>query len=60
MTVLIFALGLVFVIEGLLYALFPGAMKNMMKFVIEQQDSAIRLAGLLSATIGVFIIYMVK
>lgn len=56
----IIAIGLVFVIEGLCYALFPEAMKNMMKFAIEQQEGAIRRVGLMAAVIGVVIIYLIK
>lgn len=57
---LIVALGLVFVIEGVCYALFPVAMKNMMKFAIDQQENNIRKVGLGAAIIGVVIIYLVK
>lgn len=57
---LIIAIGLVFVIEGLCYALFPGAMKNMMKFAIEQEETAVRKVGLIAAVIGVVIIYLIK
>ena len=60
MSELIIALGLVFVIEGLLYALFPNKMKDMMKVALEQEDSAIRAIGLVAAFMGVFIIYVVK
>lgn len=54
------ALGLVFVIDGVLYALFPSAMKNMMKMAIGQDDQSIRLVGLIATFIGVTIIYLIK
>ena len=60
MVELIVALGLVFVIEGVLYALFPSAMKNMMKLAIGQNDQSIRIIGLVAAFIGVAIIYLIK
>ena len=58
MTELIIAVGLIFVIEGMLYALFPGAMKNMMKMVLNEEDGTIRQVGLLAAVIGVIVIYV--
>jgi len=60
MTELFIAIGIVFVIEGALYALFPASMKNMMKMALEQSDSALRLVGLIAAFIGLVIIYIIK
>ncbi len=54
------AIGLVFVIEGLLYALFTNSMKNMMKTAIEQSENTIRIMGLCALFIGVVIIYVIK
>ena len=42
MTEIIIAIGIVFVIEGFLYALFPTSMKNMMKMALEQSENALR------------------
>ena len=54
------AIGLVFVIEGLLYALFTNSIKNMMKTAIEQSENTIRITGLCALFIGVVIIYVIK
>lgn len=54
------AIGFLFVIEGLLYALFPKNMKNMMKIAIEQNENTLRLTGLCALFIGVIIIYLIK
>ena len=49
---LIIAIGLLLFIEGLLYALFPSKMKNMLKLVEKMQINQLRIIGLLSALIG--------
>lgn len=54
------AIALVFVIEGILYALFPEMMKNMMARVMEQPTSALRSIGLVSAVLGVVLVWMIK
>jgi len=56
----IVALGMVLVIEGILYALFPASMQNMMRIALEQPESKLRQAGLIAAIIGVGIIYIIK
>ncbi len=57
---LVTALALILVIEGMIYALFPEAMKRMMLMLQDQPGSALRSAGLLAATIGVGIIWMMR
>ncbi len=57
---LLIALALVLVIEGALYALFPEAMKRMMVSVAQQPGSALRSAGLLAATVGVGIVWLLR
>ena len=59
MTALITALGLVFVIEGTLYALFPEAMKSMIRQVLALPNNAVRTAGLIAAVIGVGLVWLV-
>ena len=54
------ALGLVFAMEGLVFAAFPGAAKRAMESVIETPESALRLVGLLSALVGVLLIWLVR
>ena len=57
---LIIAFGLFFFIEGILYALFPSKMKNMLKKLKLIKDSQLRTAGLIFALIGFIIIYYAK
>ena len=57
---LIIAFGLFLFIEGILYALFPSKMKNMLKKLEEIKESQLRSGGLLFAVIGFFIIWYVK
>jgi uncharacterized protein YjeT (DUF2065 family) len=57
---LVIAFALVLVIEGLLYALFPDAMKRMMVSVMSLPSSSMRSAGLLSAIVGVGIVWLIR
>jgi len=57
---LIIALGLFFFFEGILYALFPSKMKNMLKKLELIKDSQLRTGGLIFALIGFIIIYYAK
>ncbi len=57
---LIIAFGLFFFIEGILYALFPSKMKNMIKKLELIKDSQFRTGGLIFALIGFIIIYYAK
>ena len=57
---LIIALGLFFFIEGILYALFPSKMKDMIKKLELIKDSQLRTGGLIFALIGFIIIYYAK
>ena len=60
MTDLLVALGLVMVIEGLLYALFPEGMKRMMQLLLTLPSEQIRSAGLVFAVIGVGIVWLLR
>ncbi len=57
---LIIAFGLFLFIEGILYALFPSKMKNMLKKLELIKDSQLRTGGLIFALIGFIIIYYAK
>jgi|TARA_B100001093_G_C26444470_1_gene849585 uncharacterized protein YjeT (DUF2065 family) len=57
---LIIAFGLFLFIEGVLYAIFPSKMKNMIKKLELIKDSQLRVGGLVFAIIGFIIIYYVK
>jgi uncharacterized protein YjeT (DUF2065 family) len=57
---LIIAFGLFLFIEGILYALFPSKMKNMLKKMEMIKDSQLRMGGLIFAVIGFIIIWYIK
>ena len=57
---LIIAFGLFLFIEGILYALFPSKMKNMLKKLELIEDRQLRTAGLIFALLGFIIIYYSK
>ena len=57
---LIIAFGLFLFIEGILYALFPSKMKNMLKIVEKLPVSQLRISGLLFALIGFVIVWYLK
>ena len=57
---LIIAFGLFLFIEGILYALFPSKMKNMLKKIDTIKESQLRFGGLFFALIGFLIIWYFK
>ena len=57
---LIIAFGLFLFLEGILYALFPSKMKNMLLKLNEINNSQLRTGGLIFALIGFIIIWYVK
>ena len=57
---LVIAFGLFLFIEGILYALFPSKMKNMLKKLELIQDSQLRNGGIIFAIIGFIIVYYIK
>ena len=57
---LIIAFGLFLFIEGILYALFPSKMKNMLKKMEAVKDTQLRTGGLIFAVIGFVIIWYIK
>jgi len=54
---LIIAFGLFLFIEGVLYAIFPTKMKNMLKKLELISDNQLRTGGLVFAVLGFIIIY---
>lgn len=60
MSELITALGLVLVIEGALYALFPDGMKRLMALVLNQPAGSLRTAGVVAAGLGVGIVWLLR
>ena len=57
---LIIALGLFLFIEGLLYAIIPSKMKNMLSKLNQISDGQLRSGGLIFAIIGFVIIWYIK
>jgi uncharacterized protein YjeT (DUF2065 family) len=54
------AIGLVFAIEGILFAAFPALVKRAIAHVLETPDTTLRLIGIISAVIGVVLIWLVR
>jgi uncharacterized protein YjeT (DUF2065 family) len=54
------AVALIFVIEGILYALFPAAMQRMIAQIAILPPQALRTAGLFSAFLGVALVWLLK
>ena len=57
---IVIAFGLLLFIEGILYALFPSKMKNMLLKLEMVKDSQLRTGGLIFALIGFLIIWYIK
>jgi uncharacterized protein len=56
----IVALGLVFVIEGLVFSAFPATAKRAMESVQQTQDGSLRIVGLVSAALGTLLIWAIR
>jgi hypothetical protein len=54
------ALGLVFVIEGLVFAAFPGPTKRALASVMQSPDNMLRGVGLVSAVVGLVLIWIIR
>ena len=57
---LIIAIGLLLFIEGILYALFPSKMKNMLKVIEKWSVNKLRVNGMFFAIIGFIIVWYFK
>ena len=57
---LFIAFGLFLFIEGILYALFPSKMKNMLKKLDMISNNQLRIGGVIFAILGFVIIYYLK
>ena len=57
---LIIAFGLFLFIEGIVYALFPSKMKNMLLNLNKINNNQLRTGGLIFAIIGFVIVWYVK
>jgi uncharacterized protein len=54
------ALGLVLVIEGALYALFPEGIQRMMAQATGLPPAYLRIAGLAAAVVGFLIVWLIR
>lgn len=54
------AVAFVFVIEGLFYFLFPEAMKNLIQTVLQLPANQLRIAGLVSISIGFILTWLIQ
>ena len=54
------AVGLVLVLEGLLFAAFPGATKRAMANALETPDATLRAIGIASAVLGLAAVWLVR
>lgn len=60
MSDLVAALGLVLMIEGVLYAGFPRGLKWMMAQAQDIPDATLRVGGLAAAALGLLVVWMVR
>jgi uncharacterized protein YjeT (DUF2065 family) len=60
MTDFLTALALVLVIEGILYALFPEAMKRAAAQAVLIPPQTLRMGGLAAAGLGVIIVWLLR
>jgi hypothetical protein len=54
------ALGLVLVIEGLVYALVPAQLRRMLTAMQSFSDDQLRAGGLASILVGVLVVWLVR
>jgi uncharacterized protein YjeT (DUF2065 family) len=60
MSEIVGAVGLILALEGALYALFPDAMKRLAAQVTDTPGDTLRIAGVVSAALGVGIVWLVR
>jgi uncharacterized protein len=60
MTDFLAALGLVFVVEGLVFAAFPEAAKRAVMVMTQTPDQRLRAVGILSAVFGLVMLWLVR
>jgi uncharacterized protein len=58
MTDFLAALGLVFVVEGLIFAAFPEAAKRAVAVMMDTPDQRLRAVGLVSAVFGLVVLWL--
>ncbi|AXI42948.1 DUF2065 family protein [Sulfitobacter sp. SK011] len=58
MTLLLLALGLVMILEGLVYALAPSLLERMLEILSEMPQSAVRQIGALVVLAGLVLVWL--
>ena len=54
------AIGLLFFIDGLMVAMFPSRIKNMLKYIEKTNDKQLRITGIFFLIIGFLIVWYIK
>ena len=54
------ALGLVLVLEGLVFAAGPGMAKRAMASALDTPDSLLRIVGIVTAVVGLVVVWLVR
>jgi uncharacterized protein YjeT (DUF2065 family) len=54
------AIGLIFAMEGIIFAAFPLGAKRAMAATLEIPDGRLRIAGLAAAIVGVVIVWLAR
>ncbi|MEO1747584.1 MAG: DUF2065 domain-containing protein, partial [Pseudomonadota bacterium] len=54
------ALGLLLIFEGAIYGAFPHVARQIGQFLLTASDDFLRTAGLLSALVGIIIVWLVR
>lgn len=52
--------GMVLVIEGLLYAVFPNSIRRMAEMAQQIPDSTLRIGGVSALALGVLVVWLVR
>jgi uncharacterized protein len=60
MSDLVVALGLVLVIEGLLWSLWPSLGRKLLEVTAAAPESSLRMAGALAVAAGVVLVWLVR
>ena len=60
MSDLVAAIGLIFAIEGIIFAAFPLGAKRAMAATLDIPDTRLRISGMAAAIIGVAIVWLVR
>ena len=54
------AIGLLFVVEGVFYAVSPQGMQKMMRQALEISPTVLRVGGVVAMCFGVFVVWLIR